>query len=332
MPLTTLSPAQLFSRLEQYTKKAYEKLGIDFIASRKRWNNYGPYGDGEPSGHVMHYTGSPHSKYRLTAFLRRFRINQWITRGGRKSAGVGIAFAVFDRYDDRLEDVRVEFPDLFGEEGLFHGDVFHWGLDLCFYSSNWANPFTVGTEIRNAGKLRVRNGKPHFGKSEFTGRTVKIRDMVCEKFTDGQILDTVTLCSNLKAWQQENTHFDHMHFMSHHLIHPNKWDAWPHYPFGRVKYAICNDMDFGLDGYIEELNNLSCRKVVDEDTAEEFLRTMGYLVFPANPSNADMKKYLDEDVPQAIEFFQEKKDLKTSGKLDDRTLQAMERTRRAYRL
>jgi len=330
--MTAVQPTQLFSRMEEFTKKSYDRLGLEFVVGKKRWNNYGPYKEGEPSGHVMHYTGSPHSKYRLTAFLRRFAINQWITRNGRKSAGVGIGFAIFDRFDDRLEDVRADFPDLFGDGGLFHGDVFHWGLDLCFYSSNWANPFTVGTENRNAGKLKEKDGKVYFGRNEFKGRVVRVRDMPCEAFTDGQILDSVTICRNLKKWQQANTQFDHMRFMSHHLIHPNKWDAWPHYPFGRVKYAICNGMEFTLEGYLDELNNLSCRKVVDEDTAEEFLRTMGYLIFPPNPSNADMRTYLDLDVPQAIEFFQKKKDISPTGRLDDRTIKAMEHTRKAYRL
>lgn len=328
-----MSPEQLFERLNAFTQDAYAHLNIDYVAGKKQWNNYGPYADGEPSGHVMHYTASPHSKYRLTNFMRRFAVNQWIKRNGRKSAGVGIGFAVFDRFHDALADVRSNYPDLFGTNGVFHGDVLHWGLDLAFYSSNWANKFTVGTEIRNCGKLKKKDGKFYFGKSVYTGRTpIEVRGMWCEPFTDGQILDTVTICRNLKKWEMKHAHFDPMHFMSHHLIHKTKWDAWPHYPFGRVKHAICNDEPFDLNGYLDELNALHCRPVTDDDTAEEFLRTMGYLVRPGKPTNAKMKKYIDEDIPQAIKYFQEKKELGRTSKLDDRTLKAMNATRRAYKL
>jgi hypothetical protein len=123
-----------------------------------------------------------------------------------------------------------------------------------------------------------------------------------------------------------------MHFLSHHLIHPNKWSCWPQYPFHRVKRAVCNGGPFKLDGYLEELNGISCPKVVDEDTAESFLVAMGYLMRPTNPDNMAMKKYLEEDIPLAIKFFQKKKELKATGKLNDTTIKKMEAVRRAYKL
>jgi hypothetical protein len=244
-------------------------------------------------------------------------------KNSKKQAGVGISFAIFDKFDDRLVEVRKNYPRLYGSGGLLHGDMLHWGLETCWYSSNWANKWTHGTEIRNAGKLGSVSG--------WKGRTpVQVRGMLAEPFTDGQILDSVLVCKNLKLVQGEN--FKMVDFMSHHLIHPNKWDAWPHYPFGRVKRAICTDSEFSLDNYIEELNDLNCPKVIDEDTAETFLVTMGYLMRPENPDNMAMKKYLDEDVPTAITYFQRKKDIKATGKLNDATLKAMEAVRRAYKL
>lgn len=318
-----MTPEEFFGQLDQFTREAYQQLKIDYTSGDKRtWNNYGPYTQ-PTSGHVMHYTASADSPSRLTNIMNRFKINQWIMKNGKKQAGVGISFAIFDKFDDRLADVRANYPRLYGPGGLLHGDVLHWGLGLCFYSSNWANKWTHGTEIRNAGKLGSSSG--------WQGRTpVQVRGMLAEPFTDGQILDSVEICRNLKTVQGEN--FKMVDFMSHHLIHPNKWDAWPHYPFGRVKHAICNDLPFSLDHYIEELNDLSCPKVIDDDTAETFLVTMGYLDRPMNPDNMAMKKYLDEDIPTAIKYFQMKKDLKATGKLDAQTLSAMDATRRAYKL
>jgi hypothetical protein len=318
-----MTPEEFFGQLDQFTKEAYQKLKIDYTSGdKKTWNNYGPYTQ-PTSGHVMHYTASADSPSRLTNIMTRFRVNQWIMKNGRKQAGVGIAFAIFDKFDDRLADVRKNYPRLYGPNGLLHGDILHWGLETCWYSSNWANKWTHGTEIRNAGKLGSASG--------WKGRTpVQVRGMLAEPFTDGQILDSVQVCRNLKAVQGEN--FKMVDFMSHHLIHPNKWDAWPHYPFGRVKRAICTDTEFSLDNYIEELNDLSCPKVVDEDTAETFLVTMGYLMRPVDPDNMAMKKYLDEDVPTAITYLQKKKDIKATGKLNDATLKAMEAVRRAYKL
>jgi hypothetical protein len=321
----------LFAQLKSFTEEAYTALKIDMTDNGR--NNYGPYEPGEPSGHVMHYTASMDSPSRLTNIMRRFRIGSYIMKKGRKQAGVGIAFCIFDKYHEQLETVRAGYPELFGPDGLFHGDVLHWGLDLAFYSSNWANKFTVGTELRNAGKLRKEGSKFFSGKSAYKGRPpVQVRGMWTEPFTDGQILDSVFICRQLKKWQKKHAHFDPMHFMSHHMIHENKWDAWPHYPFGRVKHAVCNDVAFKLDGYIKELNDVRCPQIVDDSTAEDFLRVMGYLVLPAGASNTKMKGYLEEDVTQAIKFFQAKKGLKKTGKLNEKTIKTMNAVRRAYKL
>lgn len=326
-----MTPQEFFGQLNEFTKEAYAKLGVAYQAdTKKTWNNYGPYSE-PTSGHVMHYTASPDSPSRLTNVMNRFRINQWIMKNGKKVAGVGISFCIFDKLDDRLADVRSNYPRLYGPNGILHGDILHWGLDLCFYSSNWANKWTHGTEIRNAGKITKSGSQFTWGNSPWKGRTpVQVRGMYAEPFTDGQILDSVEICRNLKSVQGE--HFKMVDFMSHHLIHPNKWDAWPHYPFERVKRAICNDTEFTLDHYIEELNDLSCPKIVDEDTAETFLVTMGYLIRPENPDNMAMKKYLDEDVPTAIKYFQKKKEVKATGTLSDATIKAMNATKRAYKL
>ena len=326
-----MTPEEFFGQLDQFTREAYEALKIDYESGdKKTWNNYGPYT--EPTrGHVMHYTASPDSSSRLTNIMRRFRHNQWIMKDGRKRPGVGIAFTIFDKYHDQLADVRANYPRLYGPNGILHGDVLHWGLDICWYSSNWANKWTHGTELRNAGKIKKTSSGFTWGGRPWKGRTpVQVRGMYAEPFTDGQILDSVEVCRNLKRVQGEN--FKMIDFMSHHLIHPNKWDAWPQYPFSRVKRAICNDTEFSLDNYIEELNDLSCPKVVDEDTAETFLVEMGYLIRPTNPDNMAMKTYLDEDVPTAIKYYQKKKDLKATGTLTDKTIQAMDSTRRAYKL
>ena len=312
---------EFFKQLDEFTREAYEKLKIDYSSgAKKTWNNYGPYTQ-PTSGHVMHYTASADSPSRLTNIMRRFRLNQWIMRKGKKSAGVGISFTIFDKFHDKLADVRKNYPDLYS--GLLHGDVLHWGLDICWYSSNWANKWTHGTELRNAGKLKKGQ--------DWKGRTpVEVRGMLAEPFTDGQILDSVEVCRNLKKVQGE--HFKMVDFMSHHLIHPNKWDAWPHYPFSRVKRAICNETELSLDNYIEELNDIRCPPVIDDSTAEDFLVAMGYLIRPNINANEAMRTYLNDDVPTAIGYFQQKKDLKPTGKLDSSTLKAMEAVRRAYKL
>lgn len=316
-----MNPQEFFKQIWDFTRESYDKLKIPYEGKGK--NNYGPYKEGEPSGHVMHYTGSPDSPSRLTNIMRRFQLNS--------KARVGISLVIFDKFHTQLQGVRKNYPQLYGTNGILSVDVLHWGFDLCFWSSNWANPFTVATELRNAGKIKKEGNSFTWGGNPWKGRTpVEVRGMYAEPFTDEQILDSVYICRQIKKVQGAN--FNPMHFMSHFMVHPNKWDAWPQYPFGRVKRAVCNGGPFTLKGYIEELNDLSCPKVVDEDTAETFLVTMGYLMRPSNPDNMAMKKYLDEDVPLAIRFFQNKKGVKATGKLNETTIKSMEAVRRAYKL
>jgi hypothetical protein len=129
---------------------------------------------------------------------------------------------------------------------------------------------------------------------------------------------------------EKNAHFDPLHFMSHHMIHKNKWDSWPHYPFGRVKAAICYGKPFKLDGYLNELDELRCPPVKDDDTAEEFLVAMGYLPreWPRFVRSTDMEPM----ITQAVKFFQTKKDVRPTGKLDAATLKLMNGTRQTYQL
>jgi hypothetical protein len=287
----------------------------------------------------MHYTASPASGgiQRMRALMQRMRVNS--------TSRVGIAFIVFDVLHDELAEIRARYPALYGPKGVLKVDVLHYGLDLAFWSSNWANKFTVATELRNVGKLYTKNGRTfYWGRGKNIGNRkylhkgrppVEVRGMYAEPFSDEQILASVAICRNLKKWMVKNTRFEMVNFMSHHLIHSTKWDAWPHYPFGRVKHAICYNKPFKLDGYISELDQLRCPPVKDEDSAEAFLVTMGYLA-------PDWMRYTnnpDADFKTAVKYFQQKKNqrkggkrLKVDGKLNAATLKAMDATRRAYKL
>ena len=218
--------------------------------------------------------------------------------------------------------------------------MLHWGLKLAFYSSNWANKFTCGTELRNVGKLYTKNGRTfYWGRAKnignrkylYTGRPpVKIRGMWCEPFAEEQLLASEHVCRQLKKWETCNGDFEMANFMSHHLIHKNKWDAWPHYPFGRLKEAVCYDKPFNLDGYITELDQLRCPYIKDDDSAEKFLVAMGYLArgwWERTPP-AEVEPTRE----QAIKYFQKKKGLRANGKLTNKTIKAMNATRRAYKL
>lgn len=321
-----MTPGTFFKLMQAFTEDAYEVMGVPFEGTGK--NHYGKYRKGQPSGHVMHYTASPDAKGRLKSMMKRFQRNS--------RARVGIAFMIFDKLDPRLAKVRAKYPELYGPNGVFKVDVLHMGLDLAFWSSNWANRFTCATELRNVGKLYTKNGKTfYWGRPKnigvrkylYRGRTpVKVRGMWCEPFTDDQILASVKVCRELKRWMGKN--FDSLHFMSHHMIHRNKWDAWPHYPFGRVKKAICFGGPLRLGGYLEELNKLSCPPITDWDNSStDFLTAMGYLTQIAPGWGWKLEAW-----EQAIKCFQEKKGLRRTGKLTKPTIKAMNGTRRVYRL
>lgn len=325
----------LFDDLKTFTIDACALLKCPFDAG-KYPNHYGPYAVGEPSGHVMHYTASPDSGItRVRSLMTRFAINSSPTR---KKANPGIHFIVFDRLHPELAPVRAKYPQLYGPNGVFKTDVLHYGLDLAFYASNWANKFTVATELRNVGKLYPKQAgsqaKFYWGsvknvgnpKYLYKGRPpVKVRGMWCEPFTDEQIRDAETICRTLWQYWSRFTACD---FLSHHHIHKNKWDCWPHFPFGRFKNAICGSTPLDLTGYLVELDRLRCPPITDTDTATSFLGTFGYLLttppFPASASSTAIK--------QATVYFQRKKGLKETGQLDKPTMAAMNQARKAYKL
>ena len=312
-----MTPTELFDALNSFTKDVYANLGIDYDARRRR-NHHGKFRKGKPTGHVLHYTASPNSSVqRLKTLMRRFAINS-----GRN---VGIHFIVFDVLHPEIDDVRAQYPTLFGPNGLFQVDILHYGLELAFWASNWASKYTIGTEMRNVGPLnKGRRNRYYWGRPSrvnnpkylHKGRApVPIRDRYWEPFTDSQILTVHRICSNLKA--HYGAQFVDSHFLGHLDIHRNKWDPAPHFPFSRLKESLFNGTPFSLDGYLEELADVHCPRIIDTETATAFLQAMGYL---------------PGDFTTAVKLFQEKKNLPRTGQLTTKTMRAMNRTRTAYKL
>jgi hypothetical protein len=326
-----LTPEELFDLLRQFTLEVYDFYGIAPVSSGE--NNYGPYEDGAPSGHVLHYTASPNSSVsRLKTLLKRFAVNS--------TSRVGVNFIIFDCLHSEITDIRSRYPELYGPAGVFKVDVLHMGL-LAFWASNWANRYTLSTENRNVGKLFTEDGETfYWGGSKnignpsylYTGRTpVQVRGMWAEPFTDDQIRANEYLCRKTREWMQESDQFDPLNFMSHHMIHSTKWDVWPQFPFGRMKAAICNDAPLDLEGYIAELDSLSCPKVVDDGdnaTAERFLVTFDYLTEDWRELASDEDKAWSD----AVKNLQRKKDIQVDGIVGPQTRTAMNQCRSAYKL
>lgn len=312
-----MSPAEFFQRLEAFTREACAALGRPFDAGRRR-NHHGRYGQGLPSGHVLHYTASPDTGIgRMRSFMSRFALNS----GTR----VGVHFGVFDRLSLELDGVREGYPDLFGPDGPLVVDVLHYGLAHAFWASNWANRFTVATEVRNVGGLYPSTrGRFYWGRKKNTGSRkhlhagrdpVQVRERYWEPFADGQIQAVHAICSNLVKLHGDQ--FRASHFLGHAHIHRTKWDPLPHFPFGRLKSSLFEGTRFELDGYLEELDGLRCPPVEDRESASAFLSAMGYL--PGDPT-------------EATRLYQRKMGLGPTGKLTRKTIAAMNRTRRVYRL
>lgn len=327
-PPDYITPEELFDMLRQFTLEVYDFYNIAPVGSGD--NNYGPYEEGTPSGHVLHYTASPNgSVSRLKTLLKRFAVDS--------TSRVGVNFIIFDGLQPELSSIRAHYPELYGPAGVFKVDVLYMGM-LAFWASNWANRYTLSTENRNVGKVFTEDGETfYWGGSKnignpsylYTGRPpVQVRGMWCEPFTDDQIRANEYVCRKTKEWMDESGQFDPINFMSHHLIHSTKWDIWPQFPFGRMKDAICNGKPLDLDGYIEELDDLSCSKIVDDPTAEEFLITFGYLTV----NWRELTKDEDETWSDAVKNLQRKKDIAVDGIVGPNTRQAMNQCRSAYKL
>jgi len=327
-PPEHLTPEELFELLQNFTLEVYDYYGISPTSTGE--NNYGPYTEGNPTGHVIHYTASPNSSVsRLKTLLKRFAVDS--------TSRVGVNFIIFDCLHDDLATIRAHYPDLYGPSGVFKVDVLFMGM-LAFWASNWANKYTLSTENRNVGKLYTDDGTTFYwggaskvGNSSYlyTGRTpVQVRGMYAEPFTDDQIYANEYLCRKTKEWMNEDEHFDPLTFLSHFNVHSNKWDSWPQFPFGRLKDAIVNDKPLDLDGYIDELNTLSCDKIVDDATAEQFMIVFDYLT----ENWRDLTDDADATWKEAVKNLQRKKSIAVDGIVGPNTMAAMNQCRSAYKL
>lgn len=226
----------ILDQLRSYTIDIAKFLGI--AAQGKRTNNYGPFAEGMPNGAITHYTASNNA---VTIKNPYGRIPVLLTRfmpGGAQ--GVGVHFIVWDRLEDRFNEIRSKYPAL----SCLPTEVFFFGDKLTFWHAGWANSWAYGIEIRNCGQLLKSGDNFFWGKNKYIGRTpIEINHKYWEPYTKGQMIATLMI----HRWMCSLNKIRPERFLGHMHVTSTRIDPGDHFPLEAMRQYTLFKPDISID-------------------------------------------------------------------------------------
>lgn len=281
---TEAEARDFFERLQVYTD-AYLSAAIPQLKGQRSSNYYEDWSEGHPIGDVLHWTGG----ISYVGTIRFFILNRIASSHAVVGKSLDPRFAQLRR-DLKLEaDLRAEVCQIVPP-------------DKVAWHAGWANRYTYGIEVRNAGVLRaepvsrktigdIRHPEifsckdlsaeeckffwwPNSWTTPFKGEVVKVNGVWHESWSRGSIATVITLLRYLNSLHQGA--IDPVWMLAHHQVEATKSDVVLPVPLHNIRYDVLfsnqhvDDLEWLATGYDD------VEEVADPDDDDPWmLRQMG---------------------------------------------------------
>jgi N-acetyl-anhydromuramyl-L-alanine amidase AmpD len=227
-----------------------------------------PWKDGRPQGILEHFTAGVNWKTSA----------DWLN--GQANQDSSCHFLVLDRRLGEIDDIVSRYPVL---DELPVTAIMLSDLSSGTWHGGWANPYTVGIENRNAGRLRFRDGKYYWWPKGYTAefppalgkQPVEIDGFWWEPFNSNQILANIIIGQHLHCMYQSAGGLNPSWVLPHSATSINKSDTGRAFPFHDVRTAIFEQKD---PTHLPWLGRYDIDPIYmddyEEEVTQEFLREM----------------------------------------------------------
>lgn len=234
-----------FRQLSQFSERVFHLMEID--ERQSPWSS-GMFRQNEPSGAIIHYTGSNQAGYAVRWFMN--------TRYQSKASAHAV---VLDHWPDVWRRLAEGLPLV---QDLPTAVVQCLPPGKIAWHAGRANTHSYGLELVNAGELRKDQGRWVYWRNDWTQPWISIKQPVYlygrhwEPYSLAQIITTVQLLRYLRQFVGT---LNFTNILGHDQVTQSKIDPGPLFPMQDVRTAMLEDIDPMLYQWAERYATLGGR-------------------------------------------------------------------------